>query len=149
TVMDANREAGCIVFENKNTKGWKSREYLAQAKRYRLQYETPFVAIVHHTGPKTKSDRNAYKKDHIPVVKLSEVVSLLSALRAGILAIARLNLAKVGTDQKAKGLLKYVSSEEYQQRASDMDTALNGLKHLQQAEKTSHERHWKTEWMQF
>jgi hypothetical protein len=44
-IMDGTKVAGRIVYESKNTSTWQNG-YIAQAKKYQSQYETPHVMVV-------------------------------------------------------------------------------------------------------
>jgi Uncharacterized protein conserved in bacteria (DUF2130) len=43
-VMDGAKAAGRVIYESKNTSIWQNG-FIAQAKKYQTQYETPHVLV--------------------------------------------------------------------------------------------------------
>lgn len=142
TVMDGEREAGCIIYESKNVSTW-SNTFITQAKKYRTQYETPYVMVACRVFP--KKQRGMCVVDDMPVVEPRLAKTLASVMREGILEIAKLRLTKVGTDGKARELFAYVVGNEFQTRFRDMADAVDKLKDIQKAERTWHENQWTKE----
>ncbi len=142
TVMDGEREAGCIIYESKNVSTW-SNAFITQAKKYRTQYETPYVMVACRVFP--KKQRGMCVVDDMPVVEPRLAATLAAVMREGILEIAKLRLTKVGTDGKARELFAYVVGNEFQTRFRDMADVVDKLKDIQKAERTWHENQWTKE----
>ena len=139
TVMDGNREAGCIVYESKNVSAWQNT-FITQAKKYHAQYETPYVMIISRVFP--KKQRGMCVVEDVPVVEPRLATTLAAVMREGILEIAKHRLTKVGADEKARELYAYVVGNEFQTRFRDMADAVEGLQSIQKAERTWHENQW-------
>jgi hypothetical protein len=142
TVMDGNKEAGCIVYESKNVSTWQNA-FIDQAKKYHTQYETPYVMVVSRVFP--KKQRGMCVVDEVPIVEPRLATTLAAVMREGILEIAKLRLTKVGSDGKAQELFTYIVGNEFQTRFREVADAVDGLKELQKAERTWHENTWTKE----
>jgi hypothetical protein len=138
-VMDGHKEVGRIVYENKNTSNWQSA-FVVQARKYRTQYETPFVMIVSRVLP--SKERGMCVEGDIPVVEPRLASIIAGIMREGILEIAKLRMSKVDGDRKGKELLEYIVGDKFQPRFRALATATSNLKELQDKEKTWHESHW-------
>jgi len=139
TVMDGEKVAGCIVYESKNVSTWLNT-FIAQAKKYHTQYETPYVMVVSRVFP--KKQRGMCVVDEVPVVEPRLATTLASVMREGILEIAKLRLTKVGADDKARELFAFVVGNEFQTRFRGMADAVEGLQNIQKSERTWHENQW-------
>lgn len=142
TVMVGQKVAGHIVYESKNVSAWQNA-FITQAKKYHTQYETPYVMVVSRVFP--KKQRGMCVVDDIPVVEPRLATTLAAVMREGILEIAKLRLTKEGTDEKAQELFAFVVGNEFQTRFRDMTDAVDGLRDIQQAERTWHENTWTKE----
>lgn len=139
TVMDGDKEAGCIIYESKNVAAWQNA-FISQAKKYHTQYETPYVMVVSKVFPSKK--RGMCVVDGMPVVEPRFASTLATVMREGILEIAKLRLTGEGADEKAQELYTYVIGNEFQTRFLDMADAVDSLKDLQKSERTWHENQW-------
>lgn len=141
-VKDSGREVGRIVYESKNTSTWQ-KAYLAQAKKYHTQYETPYVMVVSRVFPKKR--RGMCVVDEIPIVDPCLATTLASVIREGVLQIAKLRLTRTGSNEKAQVLFTYVTGNEFQTRFRDLASAITNLKDYQRTEQNWHENHWAKE----
>jgi hypothetical protein len=141
-IMDGGREAGCIVYECKNVTTWQ-KAYIAQAKKYHTQYDTPYVMIVSRAFPKKL--RGMCVMNDVPIVEPRFAIALTSMMREGIIEIAKLRLTKVGANEKAQELFVYVTGNEFQTRFRDMSETVDGLMDFLRTEKNWHENHWAKE----
>lgn len=142
TVMDGKEIAGRIVYESKNVSNWL-KMFITQAKKYHVQYETPYVIVVCRAFP--KKHRGMCVVDGVPVVEPRLATTLTAVMREGILEIAKLRLTRVGTDEKAQELFAYVVGNEFQTKFRDMADAVDGLREIQRSERTWHENQWTKE----
>jgi hypothetical protein len=139
TVMDGDRQAGCIVYESKNVTAWQNA-FIEQAKKYHAHYETPYVMVVSRVFP--RKQRGMCSVDNVPVVEPRLATTLAAVMREGILEIAKLRLTKVDANEKARELFEYVIGNEFQTRFCSMASAVESLKDLQHSERTWHENQW-------
>lgn len=142
TVMDGDKEAGCIVYESKNVSDWQNA-FLTQAKKYHTLYETPYVMIVSRVLPSKK--RGMCVVEGMPVVDPKFASTLAGVMRDGILETSKLRLTRAGASEKAQELYSYVIGNEFQTRFADLADAVDSLRDIQKAERTWHENHWTKE----
>jgi len=141
-VMDGANPVGRIVYENKNTAGWQNA-FVAQASKYRTQYETPYVIIVTRAFPRKHRDF-CITKD-IPLVCPRMAVSLASVMREGVLAIGRLRMSGASRAEKANELLQYLLSDRFVTRFKAIAESVEGLRQHQRKERNWHEDAWEAQ----
>ena len=142
-VMDGTKIAGRIVYESKNTLGW-NKGFIAQAKKYQTQYETPHVMIVTRSFPE-KQQKGLCVVNDIPVVEKAMVVSLATVIRDGVIEIAKLRLSGGLRDVKSQELFDYIVGDRFGTRFREIAEGIALLRVQQQKERTWHENAWETE----
>jgi len=141
-VLDGVNTVGRIVYENKNVTGW-SQTFIAQADKYCIQYETPYVMIVSRAFPKKEKDFCVVHE--IPVVRPTMAVALARVMREGIVAIGRLRLTGAGREHKAHELLQYLVSDKFETRFKGIADSVDTLREQQKKERNWHENSWETQ----
>ena len=141
-VMDGAKLAGRIVYESKNTTSWQNG-YIAQAKKYQTQYETPHVMVVTRVFP-TKLKGLCVLKG-IPIVEKRAAVALATVIRDGIIDIARLRLSGKFRDEKSQELFDYIVGDKFCTRFREIAEGVASLREQQQKERTWHENAWQAE----
>jgi hypothetical protein len=116
-VMDGTKVAGRIIYESKNTSDW-TKSFIAQAKKYQTQYETPHVLIVSRVFP-SKEKGLCVVKD-IPVVERRTAVALATVIREGVIEIAKLKLSGKFHDEKSQELFEYIVGDKFCTRFREM-----------------------------
>lgn len=141
-VMDGTKIAGKIVYESKNTLGW-NKGFIAQAKNYQTQYDTPHVMIVTRSFPPNQKGLCVVKD--IPVVEKGMVISLATVIRDGVIEIAKLRLSGSVRDEKSQELFDYIVGDTFGTRFREIAEGIASLREQQQKERTWHENAWQTE----
>jgi hypothetical protein len=141
-VMDGTKLAGRIVYESKNTSNWQNG-FIAQAKKYQTQYETPHVMVVTRVFP-SKHKGLCTVRD-IPVVERRMAVALATVIREGVIEIAKLRLGGKFRDEKSQELFEYIVGDKFCTRFREMAEGVASLREQQQKERTWHENAWQAE----
>jgi hypothetical protein len=141
-VMDGTKVAGRIVYESKNTSNWQNG-FIAQAKKYQTQYETPHVMVVTRVFPLKL--KGLCVLNGIPVVEKRVVVALATVIREGIIDIARLRLSGKFRDEKSQELFEYIVGAKFCTRFREIAEGVASLREQQQKERTWHENAWQVE----
>jgi hypothetical protein len=140
--MDGTKVVGRIIYESKNTSSWQNG-FIAQAKKYQTQYETPHVLIVTRVFP-SKEKGLCVVKD-IPVVERRTAVALATVIREGVIEIAKLKLSDKFHDEKSQELFEYIVGDKFCTRFREMAENIASLREQQQKERTWHENAWQAE----
>ena len=130
---------GRIVYESKNVANWQNG-FIAQAKRYQTQYDTPNVLIVSNCFPQKKKGLCISKG--IPIVDPHMAVHLITIIREGICEIALARETKVGRDGKAQQLYDYILSDKFVTRFREIAETVQPLRERQQKARDWHENEW-------
>jgi hypothetical protein len=141
-VMDGAKVVGRIIYESKNTSDW-NKSFIAQAKKYQTQYETPHVLIVTRVFPST--DKGLCVVKGIPVVERRTAVALATIIREGIIEVAKLRLSGKFHDEKSQELFEYIVGHKFCTRFREMAESIASLREQQQKERTWHENAWQAE----
>ena len=140
-VMDGARLCGTIIYESKNVLNW-SNSFVAQAKKYQTQYETPHVVIVSSVFP--HKQKSMCICEGIPVVTLRTAIPLATIIRDGIREIAKLKVSDIARDEKSRDLFDYIISDKFGTRFKEIADAIEHLRDHQRKERTWHENTWES-----
>jgi hypothetical protein len=132
-VMDGTKVAGRIVYESKNTSAWQNG-YVAQAKKYQTQYETPHVMIVTRVFP--SKHKGLCNVRDIPAVERRMAVALAMVIREGVIEIAKLRVSGKFRDEKSQELFEYIVGDKFCTRFREMAEGIASLREQQQKERT-------------
>ncbi len=141
-VMDGPKSLGRIVYESKNVSTWQNG-FVATAKSYQTQYDTPYVLIVSRVLPKKK--RGLCNVKGIPVVEPRMAIALAQILRDAITEIASMRLSNSAREEKAQDLFNYVLSNEFATRFRQIGDNLEELREQQRKERDWHDKTWQNE----
>jgi hypothetical protein len=141
-ILVDSKRIGRIVYESKNVSGW-SNNFIAHAKRYQTQYDTPNVLVVSRSFPQKKKGLCILK--NIPIVDPSMAVCLASILRDGICEIGHARATRVGRNDKANHLYEYILSDKFVTRFREIAESVDSLRERQQKAKDWHESAWDEE----
>jgi hypothetical protein len=141
-VMDGTKVVGRIIYESKNTSIWQNG-FIAQAKKYQTQYETPHVLVVTRAFP-SKHKGLCVVRD-IPVVERRTAVALATIIREGVIEIAKLRLSGTFHDEKSQELFEYIVGDKFCTRFREMAENIASLREQQKKERTWHENAWQAE----
>lgn len=141
-IMVDSKRVGRIVYESKNVSNWNNN-FIAQAKRYQTQYDTPNVIVVSRSFPQKKKGLCILK--NIPIVDPRMAVCLASIMREGICEIGHARATRVGRDDKANQLYEYILSDKFVTRFREIAESVDSLRERQQKAKDWHENAWDEE----
>lgn len=133
---------GRIVYESKNVSNWNNN-FIAQAKRYQTQYETPNVIVVSRSFPQKKRGLCIFK--NIPIVDPHMAVCLAAIIREGICEIGHARATRVGRNDKANQLFDYILSAKFVTRFREIADSVDSLRGRQQKARDWHENAWHDE----
>jgi len=137
-IVDSKR-VGRIVYESKNVSNW-SNSFIAQAKRYQTQYDTPNVIVVSRSFPQKKKGLCSVK--NIPIVDPRMAVCLASIIRDGICEIGHARSTRAGRNDKANQLFEYILSDRFVTRFREIADSVDSLRERQQKARDWHEHAW-------
>ena len=138
-VTVGKRELGTIVYESKNVANWQNA-FVASAKRYQKQYDTPYVLVATRALPRRQ--RGLCVVRDIPVVEPKMAIALASIIREAILEIGQLRLSQEGRGGKAHRLFEYIISNQFRTRFQGIVDAVAELREQQEKERNWHENAW-------
>lgn len=138
-IIEDGKRLGRIVYESKNVSNW-SNKFIAQAKQYQTQYETPHVIVVSRCFPQKKKGLCTLK--NIPVVDPRMAVCLASIIRDGIREIGLARITRTGRNEKAQQLYEYILSDKFVTRFREIAESVESLRERQRKERDSHEDSW-------
>ncbi len=138
-VMVAEREAGRIVYECKNVSTWDN-DWLVKAKKYRTEYQTPWVIIASRTFPRRQ--KWFVVERGVPVIDLRLVLKLAEIVRTAVIEIGQLRTSNVGRQMKAEEMFEYILSDHFVGRFKCIAEAVAALRDQQSKEKRWHTDAW-------
>lgn len=136
-VIVDGKEIGRIVYECKNVSTWQN-EWVAKAKRYRSEYQTPWVIIAARTFPRRQ--KWFVVERSVPVIDLRLVAKLAEIVRGAVIEIGLLRTSHVGRQAKADQMFEYILSDHFAGRFKGIAEAVASLR-----EQQSKERQWHTD----
>ncbi len=130
---------GTILWESKRTKTWND-SWLQKLKDDQRDVKANQAVIVSVTLP--KNIKTVGSMDGIWVCDFSTVIGLATALREGLIEVARTKASLVGKNEKMEHLYTYLSGQEFRQRIEAVVESFVTMKTDLDAEKRSLEKIW-------
>ena len=138
-VLAGGKELGRIVYECKNVSTWQN-DWIAKAKKYRAQYQTPWVIIATRTFPRRQ--KSFAVERGVPVIDLRLVVRLAEVVRAAVVEVGQLRTSQVGRNAKADQMFDYILSDHFVGRFRGIADAISALREQQAKERQWHAEAW-------
>lgn len=138
-VMVNGKEVGRIVYECKAGLKWDNT-WISTAKRYRLEYQTPWVIVAARVFPKRQKWFVVEK--NVPVIELRLTVKLAEIVRGAVIEIGQLRMSHVGRHAKANQIFEYILSSHFTSRFKGVAEAVTHLRELQTKERQWHSNTW-------
>jgi hypothetical protein len=132
-------EAGRIIYECKNVTSW-ANEWLAKARTYRSEYQTPWVVIAARCFPRRQ--KWFVVERGVPIIDLRLIVKLAEVLRAAVVEIGQLRTSSIGRQAKAEQMFAYVLSDHFAARFKGVAEAIAALRDQQSSERQWHAKAW-------
>jgi DNA repair exonuclease SbcCD ATPase subunit len=127
-IIVETKRVGRIVYESKNVSNWQN-SFIAQAKRYQTQYDTPNVVIVSRCFPQKRKGLCIHK--NVPIVDPQMAVHLATIMREAICELALARAAGKGRNDKAQQLF-----DKFVTRFRDIAESVESLRERQQKRET-------------
>lgn len=138
-VIVDGKEVGRIVYECKNVSTWQN-DWIAKAKRYRSEYQTPWVVIAARTFPRRQKWFVIEKS--VPVIDFRLTVKLAEIVRGAVIEIGQLRTSHVGRQEKAAQMFEYILSDHFVGRFKGVADAIAALREHQSKERQWHSEAW-------
>ena len=138
-VRAGGKELGRIIYECKNVSTWQN-DWISKAKKYRTQYQTPWVIIATRTFPRRQ--KSFVVERGVPVIDLRLVVRLAEVVRAAVLEVGQLRTSQVGRNAKADQMFDYILSDDFVGRFRGIADAVSALREHQGKERQWHAEAW-------
>jgi hypothetical protein len=130
---------GTILWESKQTKSW-SDTWLQKLKDDQREVKANLAVIVSIALP--KNIKTIGLMEGIWITDFSTVVGLATALREGMIEVARTKASLVGKNEKMEHVYAYLSGQEFRQRIEAVVESFVNMKSDLDAEKRSMEKIW-------
>jgi hypothetical protein len=138
-VIAEGTEVGRIIYECKNVSTWQN-EWLAKARSYRSEYQTPWVVIATRCFP--RREKWFVVERGVPVIDLRFIVKLGEVIRAAVVEIGQLRTSNIGRQAKAEQMFEYVRSDHFAGRFKGVAEAIANLREQQGKERQWHTEAW-------
>ncbi len=138
-VIVDGKEIGRIVYECKNVSTWQN-EWVTKARRYRSEYQTPWVIIAARTFPRRQKWFVVEKS--VPVIDFRLTVKLAEIIRNAVTEIGQLRMSHVGRQAKADQMFEYILSDHFVSRFKGVAEAVAALREHQSKERQWHSEAW-------
>ena len=130
---------GTILWESKQTKSW-SDTWLQKLKDDQREVKANLAVIVSIALP--KNIKTIGLMEGVWITDFSTVVGLATALREGMIEVARTKASLVGKNEKMEHVYAYLSGQEFRQRIEAVVESFVTMKSDLDAEKRSMEKIW-------
>lgn len=138
-VIVNGKEVGCIVYECKNVSNWQN-EWITTAKRYRSEYQTPWIIIATRTFPRGQKWFTVEKS--VPVIDFRLTVKLAEIVRDAVAEIGQLRTSQVDRQSKADQMFEYILSDDFAGRFKGFAESVVALRENQGKERQWHSEAW-------
>lgn len=138
-VIVDGKEIGRIVYECKNVSTWQN-DWIVKARRYRSEYQTPWVVIAARTFPRRQKWFVIEKS--VPVIDFRLTVRLAEIVRGAVIEIGQLRTSHVGRQAKADQMFEYILSDHFVGRFKGVAEAIGALREHQSKERQWHSEAW-------
>lgn len=137
---EIGQESGKIIFESKRTKDYK-KEWLAKLKEDAVESNADLSVLVTQVMP---DDIKLFdQREGVWICGMAEVISLVKALREGILNVARAKKFNENKGEKKEMLYQYFTGNEFMQQMRAINEAYLYLKSSIDKERFQMEKIWK------
>ncbi|MGN6732095.1 MAG: DUF2130 domain-containing protein [Candidatus Binatia bacterium] len=138
-VIQDGKEVGRIVYECKNASTWQN-EWIVKAKRYRVDYQTPWVVIAARTLP--HGEKSFVVEKGVPVVNFGLTASLAEIVREAVGEIGQLRSSRHDGEAKAVQMFEYILSDHFISRFKGFAESIAALREHQSKERQWHSEAW-------
>ena len=130
---------GTIVWETKRTKAW-SDKWIAKIKEDQRRVKGEIAVILTTVLP--KDVRSFAHINGIWVTDYSSIVELATAIRMGLIEVAKTKQAAVGKKEKMEVVYNYLSGSDFKQKVEAIVEAFRVMKEDLEKERKAFTKHW-------
>ena len=130
---------GTIVWETKRTKAW-SDKWIAKIKEDQRRVKGEIAVILTTVLP--KDVRSFAHINGIWVTDYSSMVELATAIRMGLIEVAKTKQAAVGKKEKMEVVYNYLSGSDFKQKVEAIVEAFKAMKEDLEKEKKAFSKSW-------
>ena len=130
---------GTIVWETKRTKAW-SDKWIAKIKEDQRRVKGEIAVILTTVLP--KDVRSFAHINGIWVTDYSSMVGLATAIRMGLIEVAKTKQAAVGKKGKMEVVYNYLSGSDFKQKVEAIVETFRDMKDDLEKEKNAYTKHW-------
>ena len=138
-ISSTGNSCGAIVWESKRTKGWSSG-WIPKLKDDQRAVGADVAVLVTEVLP--KGVRGFALQDGIWVADYPSVPGLATALREGLIHVARIKRATEGKDEKMEILFRYLTGPQFRQRVEAIVGAFRDMQEELSDEKRTTMKRW-------
>jgi hypothetical protein len=142
TVMRNGQECGSILWESKNSAGWRD-EYVIKLIRDQTAAKADHAVLSTFKFP--ASTAQVAHRDGVIIVNPARAVAIAQMIRKHLLVVHTLRLSKAERMEKMAALYDFITSERCSLLLGRIDSDVEALFDLQVSEKKFLDKHWKDE----
>jgi hypothetical protein len=146
TVMRNGQECGSILWESKNSTGWRD-EYVSKLIRDQTAASADHAVLSTFKFP--AGTAQVEHRDGIVIVNPARAVAIAHMIRKHLLVLHTLRLSKAERMEKMAALYDFMTSERCSSLLNRIDSDAEALLDLQVAEKKFHDKHWKDQGLRY
>jgi hypothetical protein len=141
-VMHNGRECGKIIYESKNSTGWRD-DYVTKLVQDQTAAKADYAILSTFKFP--KDAKQVEVRESVIIVNPARAVAIAQIIRKQLVQVHTLRLSKSERAKKMAALFDYVTSARCAHLLERVETQSDALLKLQEAEVKAHEAHWKKE----
>jgi hypothetical protein len=138
-INPVGRECGVILWETKRTKRW-SDDWLPKLRNDQRTAKAQVAILVSIELPKDVA--NFAQRDGVWISNRNSAFGLATALRAGLMEVAKTLASLEGRQEKMDLLYNYLSSVEFRNRVEGIVEAFKTMREDLESEKRAMQKHW-------
>jgi hypothetical protein len=146
TVMRNGIASGSILWESKNSTGWRE-DYVTKLIRDQTAARADHAVLSTFKFP-TGTSQVAIR-DGVVIVNPARAVAIAHMIRKHLLLVHTLRLSKAERMEKMAALYDFMTSERCALLLNRIDSDAGALLELQVADKTFHDNHWKKQALRY
>jgi hypothetical protein len=146
TVMRKGIASGSILWESKNSTGWRD-DYVTKLIRDQTAAHADHAVLSTFKFPKDTAQ--VAIRDGVVVVNPARAIVIAHIIRKHLLLVHTLRLSKAERMEKMAALYDFMTSERCALLLNRIDSDAEALLDLQVTEKTYHDNHWKKQALRY
>jgi hypothetical protein len=145
-VMRNGIECGSILWESKNSTGWRD-DYVTKLIRDQTAARADHAVLSTFKFPSATAQ--VAHRDGVVIVNPARAVAIAHMIRKHLLLVQTLRLSKTERLEKMAALYDFMTSERCALLLNRIDSDAEALLELQASEKTFHDNHWKKQGLRY